>query len=1515
MLGVRYWMLNVFPIFRVTSAVICFWVGCMSGTKVTPSDSPKCPQCGTPLPAGALAGLCPACLLKQGAAAETATGGQARPFTPPPVAGLAAQFPELEILELIGQGGMGAVYKARQKQLDRIVALKILPPGIGDDPAFADRFTREAKALAKLNHPGIVTLYEFGVAAGILPAVESGILPGGKATVGSERVESSGAVPGGKMPPSTSGQRSDATPLYYFLMEFVDGVNLRQLLRAGRIAPREALAIVPQICDALQFAHDQGIVHRDIKPENILLDRRGRVKVADFGLAKLVGTESGRAGSPLPAAETQEDDGAHGVARPTEALTAAGKVMGTPNYMAPEQVEHPDEVDHRADIYALGVVFYQMLTGELPGKRLEPPSSKVQIDVRLDEVVLRALEKKPELRYQQVSEVKTMVETILQTAASDASKGEAGPECRETSSNARTGSRAGGWPKYAYVVAGIALVLAIWFCWHRLLRPPGPLGGTMNRGQVKQVSATTARKGDIGVYLNSLGTVESSNSVMFQIVEDDCQAVIKKFDAYQALTVEAFNRQGERFGHGFLVGVDNQIDTTTGTLKCRASLIPEGENLMVPGLFLNLRLLLEVKHGVTLVPAEAILYDPQGAFVWVIKPDQTVSRRQVQVGTKDGAKVWIQSGLSLGEVVVSGGLNGLREGQKVRYDLVPTAESPPAGSQPGEQPPGQTTTKDLAPELNTPANQSPAASAAAQNLSFGAVIEWVIPDSKSPSTLSYETSQGLTNTLMMINFDSGLLIVGAKESWAARKRGQEIWFPSKDTNALGINPKLNRLVALGMTVSPVVGDHSWDEITATSVVERLSDEAHNVQNEHGMDSFPAKFNEPLPSIWLFRTPEGNMGILQITGFTDNPRGVKIRYKLVQGANERTVSAQSTLPASAERHLRKEDTYTITSVIQVLKPVNPDDMNDDFQDARVLAQDKDSCTVEVTYYPFYQPAIGENPNWRTDDAGMTQYLKPTATENWDEAMRRDLIAELRQANIEPDHLTDKQLVERVSAWAMNRAHSTHAFSIWGVYFPDGRPAVYPPLRDAFDREKPDPIWTDQQMFEQEALGRSMFYNKVHGACTSSSVYLATLFRALGIPTRIVFCIPPFDPNDDAQARMFYDNIHHNQVRETIRAALDGTGGFEDHMLNEVFVGHRWVRLNYKTLGQPILDAHYFGLLTHIYTCSDLSQVPLAQTWGMRYFKYPADQPKLSSKNPYRLISVHDHFGANAHLDNPPAPLAELRTVTIIGLYPRGSPAIPAWVKDETWQKTGTDFLIASQEWRPGGSYHPMSAFEKRAGQEFLLTASGHPTVKAHLNHLTLSSGDGSFQAYAAQFATEDKAKLVPGVAYNIQPINTSETYRWVVAPDITLLMLKNDKLAQNEDALEKTANSLPSTNSTATDRRNKVEAADAAAQAWLALIDDGRYSEGWKQASAIVQGAATEQGFANSMETFRKPLGDLVSRKLKSAEHMTEMPGAPDGQYVLMQFETSFANKKSAIETVTFMLEKDGQWKSAGYFIK
>lgn len=296
--------------------------------------------------ADAPAGLCAACLLREGLATDTATGGGTPPFTPPSPAELAPHFPQLEIHELVGRGGMGAIYKARQPALDRWVALKILPPARTQEPGFAERFNREARALARLTHPNVVAVHDFGQAGGYA----------------------------------------------YLVMEFVDGVNLRQLERAGRLSPRDALAIVPQVCDALQYAHDEGVVHRDIKPENILVDRRGRVKIADFGLARLLAVE--------PA---------------DERLTGEGQVMGTPHYMAPEQVEHPREVDHRADIFSLGVVFYELLTGELPLGKFPPPSRKVEIDVRLDDVVLRALEKEPARRYQQAGEVKTDVETIART--------------------------------------------------------------------------------------------------------------------------------------------------------------------------------------------------------------------------------------------------------------------------------------------------------------------------------------------------------------------------------------------------------------------------------------------------------------------------------------------------------------------------------------------------------------------------------------------------------------------------------------------------------------------------------------------------------------------------------------------------------------------------------------------------------------------------------------------------------------------------------------------------------------------------------------------------------------------------------------------------------------------------------------------------------------------------------------------------------------------------------------------
>jgi transglutaminase-like putative cysteine protease len=473
------------------------------------------------------------------------------------------------------------------------------------------------------------------------------------------------------------------------------------------------------------------------------------------------------------------------------------------------------------------------------------------------------------------------------------------------------------------------------------------------------------------------------------------------------------------------------------------------------------------------------------------------------------------------------------------------------------------------------------------------------------------------------------------------------------------------------------------------------------------------------------------------------------------------------------HPKASDTYTITATLELAKPFNAADMTDPFQEARVISQTADSCVVEITYYPLFRQEVGENRNWRKDYAGMTEYLRPTPTENWDEKMRTDLLAELRSDGIDPEQLTDKQLVELVSRWAMRRSTATSAFAIWTLHYPGGKPEVLPALRQAFERERSKAGKTEQQMFEQEALGRSMYYDKVRGSCTSSSVYLATIFRALGIPTRIVFCIPPFDANDPKQAEMFYSAIRHNEVRETVRTALGGVRGFANHLFNEVYVGGRWVRLNYATLGQPVLDSRYFGLLTHILTTSDLSEVRLAETWGTRYFRYDESQPRLSSVNPYRLLAVSDSFGENARVPNPDVTAAELQTVTIDGLIRPGDKRIPTslarqWLARIQQAKSETSFLISIKERVPGA--RPMRAFEQRASHDFLLAAPGHPEVRARLTRLTM--GNSAFWAFEAEVVPDERANVARGADYTIKPVNSSEKYRWQVAADLVPLTFQD-----------------------------------------------------------------------------------------------------------------------------------------------
>jgi serine/threonine protein kinase len=291
------------------------------------------------------------------------------------------RFGGFEIVQQLGQGGMGTVYLARQVSLDRPVALKVMNPQWTSDAAFVARFTREAYAAAQLVHHNIVQIYDLGA----------------------------------------EGE------LNYFSMEFVKGKTLSELVKEkGKLDPEEATGYILQAARGLKFAHDQGMVHRDIKPDNLMLNDQGVVKVADLGLVKTpsavaadaVGTEAPPAARP----------GSHGSLSSLPSVTSVGVAMGTPAYMAPEQGRNAATVDGRADIYSLGCTFYVLLTGRPPfsGKTaievmlkhasepvIRPEAIVKRVPRELSDILLRMMAKKPEDRYAGMGEVVAALQDFL----------------------------------------------------------------------------------------------------------------------------------------------------------------------------------------------------------------------------------------------------------------------------------------------------------------------------------------------------------------------------------------------------------------------------------------------------------------------------------------------------------------------------------------------------------------------------------------------------------------------------------------------------------------------------------------------------------------------------------------------------------------------------------------------------------------------------------------------------------------------------------------------------------------------------------------------------------------------------------------------------------------------------------------------------------------------------------------------------------------------------------------------
>lgn len=317
-----------------------------------PVDAPdapvatRCERCDFVFdPARAPGGLCPRCLLlgaHLGPGEELRHPAREEPSVSLADEELARELPTFDLVEILGRGGMGVVWKATERVLVRHVAIKLLH-NFRKDMDFVERFTREARVMAQLNHPSIVTLYSFG------------------------RTRSNHC---------------------YLVMEMVEGTDLGHLVARGPIDLPTALSIVWDVCIALRHAHETGFMHRDIKPGNVLLDARGQVKVTDFGLARLT------------------------TAPETTSITKHGWAVGTPHYIAPEQARGDGLEDHRADIYSVGVMLYQMVTGELPRGVFRLPSEKREMDKRLDKVVLRAMQEDPASRYQSVAELMADLQPI-----------------------------------------------------------------------------------------------------------------------------------------------------------------------------------------------------------------------------------------------------------------------------------------------------------------------------------------------------------------------------------------------------------------------------------------------------------------------------------------------------------------------------------------------------------------------------------------------------------------------------------------------------------------------------------------------------------------------------------------------------------------------------------------------------------------------------------------------------------------------------------------------------------------------------------------------------------------------------------------------------------------------------------------------------------------------------------------------------------------------------------------------
>ena len=476
--------------------------------------------------------------------------------------------------------------------------------------------------------------------------------------------------------------------------------------------------------------------------------------------------------------------------------------------------------------------------------------------------------------------------------------------------------------------------------------------------------------------------------------------------------------------------------------------------------------------------------------------------------------------------------------------------------------------------------------------------------------------------------------------------------------------------------------------------------------------------------------------------------------------------------------RREYAYTVRSILRVLRPCGGAELTDDYQDARVLASNDRYVELEVVHYPLNTCAAaieGRRP-WQADLGNLTEYLKPGVTTNWDDAMRRDVLARLADAGIVPAELTDRDAAIRIARWALRHTKPHSHFNAFHIHYPGGVPAVFPGREDGVRADLCDASWTFQKQFEHETLGREMFHNRARGTCTSTAVYLATVLRAAGIPTRMIICTPLVDASGGDNIELVRSGIKHPGIRRLLLDALAPLKNSNaSHTFNEVYVDGRWRRLNGDRLGQNILDRGMFGLVTHVLTFNDLADVELVR-WGGR----TADA-QFAYANPYSAIEVSDEIGVHCSAANAELPPAGIKSLTISKVYWLDSPDVPGCVRGSQFNDDGSGHLFLHVDDPAGASGDDYRAFYEAASKQFRLTAKDQPAIPLNAERGYWIDSNEDCREFYARIKPEDRAKLKTGAKYKLEVVSQNKDAEWKVAPTLEVSLASAKQADAKKDA--------------------------------------------------------------------------------------------------------------------------------------